>query len=340
MEPPVANEPTSPADPPPDGRGWPAPPRQADGVGRAIRGRLFMGGMIALGSFYLLMVVALIGGNISYINGQVTARIVAQHREQAVAAGKAPDQAAPVRLGEQVAGWGRFARETLWNPRIGHATMLSFLTSTATVIIAMLVGIPTAYILSRRRFWGISIIDTMLDIPIVLPPLVVGVSLLIFFQTDVGRWINAWFDQPGDPEKGWLVFKPAGIVVAQFAVACAFGIRTLKATFQQLDPRIETVARTLGASRGQVFYRLTLPMSRDGVLAAAVMTWARAIGEFGPILIFSGAMERNTEVLPTAIFLRMSLGDMEGALAISTLMVAIAIATLLLFKKIGGIRYV
>ncbi|MDD4891638.1 MAG: ABC transporter permease, partial [Phycisphaerae bacterium] len=276
-----------------------------------------MGWMILLGSFYLLLVVALLGGNVQYVHSEVVGAIQKQHEAEAVAAGKSAKEAAPVTLGEVIRGWGDFIRRTLWNERIRYATMLSFITSTATVIVAMLVGIPTAYILSRRRFWGISIIDTILDIPIVLPPLVVGVSLLIFFQTDLGRWINRAF--PGE-----LVFKPAGIVLAQFSVACAFGIRTLKATFQQIDPRIEAVARTLGASKGQAFFRLTMPMSRDGILAAGVMTWARAIGEFGPILIFNGTMQMNTEVLPTPIFLEFQVGNLQGSLAVSMLIVLIA----------------
>ncbi|MDD4892340.1 MAG: molybdenum ABC transporter permease, partial [Phycisphaerae bacterium] len=96
----------------------------------------------------------------------------------------------------------------------------------------------------------------------------------------------------------------------------------------------------LGASKGQAFFRLTMPMSRDGIPAAGVMTWARAIGEFGPILIFNGTMQMNTEVLPTSIFLEFQVGNLQGSLAVSMLMVLIAVGTLLLFKKLGGIRYV
>ena len=252
--------------------------------------------MAALGSLYLLLVVALLGGNVLYMD------------------------------------WGVFW-QSISTPEIRYATMLSIATSVAASLMALLVGVPAGYLLSRRRFWGISIIDTLLDMPIVLPPLVVGLSLLIFFQTGPGVWINSTFP-------GGLLFQPAGIALAQFTVACAFGVRTLKATFEQMDPRVEAVARTLGASRGQAFFRLTLPMARGGIIAAAVMTWARAIGEFGPILIFCGTTRLRTEVLPTSIFLEFSVGHVQAALAVSMLMVAISMVALLLIKKVGGIRYV
>ena len=220
----------------------------------------------------------------------------------------------------------------LLNKNIIHAAQLSFVTSTLAALLSLLVGIPTAYILARRKFWGITLIDTLLDIPILLPPLVIGISLLIFFQTDLGRWINSHF--PGE-----LVAQPAGIVLAQFVVACAFGIRMMKATFEQIDPRVEAVARTLGASKGQAFFRLTLPMSRDGILAAGVLTWARAVGEFGPVLTFVGTTRMRTEVLPTSVFLEFSVGHMQEALAVSLLMIVISVTTLLVFKKVMGIRF-
>lgn len=348
----------------------PSSPLPGVGLGRVLRSRLFMGWMVTLGSFYLLVVLALLAGNIQYMHDESIADLRREKEAAWLAANPLPATAAPpatsqpvtsqpatsqpaaatagpastprravppgvVRISfvEKFLAWGRMLKRTLLNEHLRYATILSFVTSTVTVILAMLVGIPTAYILSRRRFWGLTVIDTILDIPIVLPPLVIGVSLLIFFQTDLGRWINRAF--PGE-----LVFQPAGIVLAQFTVACAFGIRTLKATFEQIDPRIEAVARTLGATKGQAFFRLTLPMSRDGIMAAGVMTWARAIGEFGPILIFCGTTKMRTEVLPTSVFLEFQVGNLQAALAVSMFMILISVVTLLVFKKLGGIRFV
>ncbi|MCG3179461.1 MAG: hypothetical protein BIFFINMI_01796 [Phycisphaerae bacterium] len=250
--------------------------------------------------------------------------------------------------------WHRFMGIVL-QEHIRDAAILSFKSSIMTVVLAMIVGIPLGYLLSRRRFWGHTFIDTVLDIPIVLPPLVVGVALLIFFNTVPGRWINdaviaiqhginiliarvqkPFTNRPWQFAADGLVFAPEGVVIAQFVVAAAFGIRTLKATFDQIDPRIESVARTLGASRRQAFFRVTLPMAGHGILAAAVMTWARAIGEFGPILIFSGTTPKYTEVLPTAIYLEFQVGQLQSALAVSLMMVLLAMLTLWAFKKLGG----
>lgn len=250
--------------------------------------------------------------------------------------------------------WAKFAG-AVFTDTVLDAAMLSFKSSVATVLLTMVIGVPLGYLLSRRRFWGHTFVDTVLDVPIVLPPLVVGVALLIFFNTVPGRWINAgvihfqhglnelllllqspFTERPFQLTADGLVFAPEGVVLAQFVVAAAFGIRTIKATFDQIDPRVEAVARTLGASRRQAFFLVTLPMARHGILAGAVMTWARAIGEFGPILIFCGTTRHYTEVLPTSIYLEFQVGELQASLAIALVMVLFAMATLLVFKKLGG----
>jgi len=250
--------------------------------------------------------------------------------------------------------WSRFAGAVLTDT-VRDAALLSFKSSVVTVLLAMVIGVPLGYLMSRHRFWGHTFVDTVLDVPIVLPPLVVGVALLIFFNTVPGRWINdavidvqhwtndvlflaqrGFTDRPFQLAADGLVFAPEGVVLAQFVVAAAFGIRTIKATFDQIDPRIEAVARTLGASRRQAFFLVTLPMAWHGALAAAVMTWARAIGEFGPILIFCGTTRHYTEVLPTSIYLEFQVGELQASLAIALLMVLLAMGTLLVFKKLGG----
>jgi molybdate transport system permease protein len=262
---------------------------------RAAGGRLFMLWMALLGSVYLLLVVAMLGADLLYLD------------------------------------WGQF-HGAISTPEIRYAAALSLVTSAVSALLSLAVGIPAGYFLARRRFRGVSAIDTLLDMPIVLPPLVVGLSLLLLFRTAPGRWLNSVWP-------GGLVFEPSGIVLAQFAVACAFGIRMLKATFEQVDPRVEAVARTLGATRGQTFFRLTLPMARSGILAAGIITWARSIGEFGPILIFSGTTRLRTEVLPSSIYLEFSIGREQAALAVSMLMVAFSMVALLLVRKLGSPRW-
>jgi molybdate transport system permease protein len=123
-------------------------------------------------------------------------------------------------------------------------------------------------------------------------------------------------------------------------VAAGFTVRCMKATFDSLTPRYEQVARTLGCSAGAAFTKVTLPLAKDGIIAAAIMTWARAIGEFGPIIVFAGSTQGKTLVLPTAIFLNMQVGDLDMMAAATMMLVAIAAGALLVFKRLGGRGYI
>lgn len=231
----------------------------------------------------------------------------------------------------------------LRSPEIRYATMLSLVSSCITTVLALWVAVPIGYLLSRFRFPGKLVVDALLDIPIVLPPLVIGLSLLILFRTSPGQWIEAAFEQATRPLAAWgLIDRPLGItfeipsvILAQFMVAAAFAVRTLRTAFDEITPRKEQVALTLGCTRSQAFWWVVLPEARSGVLAAATLTWARAIGEFGPILVFSGATRLKTEVLPTTVFLELSIGDIEAAVAVSLLMVLMALVVLVVVRFLG-----
>jgi molybdate transport system permease protein len=210
---------------------------------------------------------------------------------------------------------------------------LSLATSAITSVLGMLVAIPSAYVLSRYKFRLLSFIDTVIDLPIVVPPLIAGLALLIFFtRSPIGSYI--------DEDVINIVFKPAGIVVAQFFVASAFSIRALKSTFDQINPRFEAVARSLGCTSWQAMWRIALPLAKNGIIAGLIMTWARALGEFGPIMILAGATPGKTDVLSVAAFLNMASGKVEVAIAIVVLMVLVATFTLITFKKLGGRGYI
>ena len=217
--------------------------------------------------------------------------------------------------------------DAIASPQIRYAIFLSLITTTLATILALWVAIPAGYLLARTSFPGKRILDTIFDIPIVLPPLVVGLALLILFETTIGRFFQ---------EHVMLVtYEVPAVVLAQFTVACAFAVRTMRVAFEQGDPRTEEVARVLGASRMQAFLGVTLPDTRHGVLAAATIAWARSLGEFGPILVFAGATRMKTEVLPTTIFLELSIGDLEAAIAVSLLLVLFACGVLLLSRALG-----
>lgn len=247
---------------------------------------------------------------------------------------------------------------------IRYAIKLSLVSCTLTTILALWVSVPIGYLMSRwsdaairarldqwaapiervsapwyfrwMRIMSLAIrllnpklwIDAILDIPIVLPPLVIGLALLLLFQTSVARWFERnFFD---------VTFAIPSVIVAQFTVACAFAVRTMRVTFDQINPREEAVALTLGCSRAQAFWRVVLPEAKRGVLAAATLAWARSLGEFGPILVFSGATRMRTEVLPTTVFLELSIGKIEAAVAVSLLMVLAAATVLIILRHAGS----
>lgn len=219
--------------------------------------------------------------------------------------------------------------ESLRSPEIRYAIKLSLISCTLTTILSLWVAVPIGYLMARTRFPGKVVIDALLDIPIVLPPLVIGLSLLILFQTAPGRAIERIIP---------VTYAIPSIILAQFMVACAFAVRTLRATFEQINPRQEQVALTLGCRRSQAFWLVVLPEARRGLLTAATLAWARALGEFGPILVFSGATRMRTEVLPTTVFLELSVGNIEAAVAVSLLMVAAAVAALVIIRVLGSER--
>ncbi|MBL7115292.1 MAG: ABC transporter permease [Kiritimatiellae bacterium] len=210
------------------------------------------------------------------------------------------------------------------SPEIRSAMTLTMISCTITAILSVFVAIPAGYLLSRYRFPGNRAVDALLDIPIVLPPLVVGLSLLILFQ----------FLPRGMREA--IVYERPAVIIAQFAVSCAFAVRIMRAAFDQTDERCAQVAQTLGCSRRQAFLMVELPEAWPGVLTAVTIAWARALGEFGPLLIFAGATRNKTEVLSTTVFLELSIGDLSAAVTVSLIMVTAAVAVVLTARTWGS----
>ncbi len=214
--------------------------------------------------------------------------------------------------------------EALRKPEIQYSVYLTMVSCTITAILSLVVAVPLGYALSRYRFPGRNLLDAVLDIPIVLPPLVVGLSLLILFQ----YW-------PFSEYSRYVVYQIPAVILAQFMVAAAFAVRIMRATFDQIDTRQEKVALSLGCNQGQAFMLVVFPQSLHGLLTAGTLAWARALGEFGPLLIFAGATRNKTEVLSTTVFLELSIGDIEAAVAVSLIMVMAAVIVLVIARMWG-----
>ncbi|MEK6239067.1 MAG: substrate-binding domain-containing protein [Planctomycetales bacterium] len=213
----------------------------------------------------------------------------------------------------------------LKKPAIRYTLQLTLMSGFFTAILSLIVAVPIGYGLSRKRFPGRHLLDALLDVPIVLPPLVVGLSLLILFQFP-----------PFNSLSRYVVYQVPGVILAQFMVAAAFAVRTMRATFDQIDPRLEQVALTLGCTQAQAFGMVVLPQAKRGLLTAGTLAWARALGEFGPLLIFAGATRNKTEVLSTTVFLELSIGELEAAVAVSLIMVGCAVLVLITARMWGS----
>lgn len=219
----------------------------------------------------------------------------------------------------------------LLSEEIQFAIKLSLITATLATIFSVAIALPAAYAISRTDFPGKDVLDTILDLPIVISPIALGAALLVFFNTPVGKAVE---------NRGAIfVFTMPGIILAQFTVVSALAIRLMKSTFDGIGTRYEDVARTLGCSKWEAFYKVTLPLAKNGLIAATILTWARAIGEFGATVTLAGAMRMKTETLPVAIFLKLASADVEGAVAIIFILIGISTFALFAIRKITGKGY-
>ena len=220
---------------------------------------------------------------------------------------------------------------SLKTPEIQFSIKLSLITSVISTTLCVLFAVPIAYSMERTNVPGKSIVNTILNIPLALPPIVSGVSLLLLFgTTDFGRKLASLGLK--------FVFDVKGVILAQFFVNISYMIRILKSTFSDIDPKLEFVGRTLGCTQFQSFIKITLPLAKNGLIAGTVITWARAIGEFGAALMLAGATRMKTETLPTSLFLNMSTGDIQLAMASATIIILISIVALLVFENVGAGR--
>lgn len=204
--------------------------------------------------------------------------------------------------------------ETLRQPLVTEALWLSCITSLSSLCLAVLFGTPVAYLLARYRFRGAELVETLLDLPMMLPPTVAGVALLM----TLGRrgLLGPWLEASGLQ----LAFTTAAVVLAQSFVSLPFYIRAAQAGFRSVDPELERVAHTLGVSPLRTFLRVTVPLAFPALLSGGVMAWARALGEFGATIMFAGNLRGRTQTMPLAIYLAME-SDLPAALTLSALLI-------------------
>jgi len=202
------------------------------------------------------------------------------------------------------------------------ALLLSARTTAATLVILILVGTPAAYLLARGNFRGSRLLNTLVDLPVVLPPSAAGIALLLAF----GR-----LGLVGEPLQGLGItvsFTTVAVVMAEVFVAAPFYVRQAVTGFTEVDRAIEEAALVDGASRPSAFFRVTVPLAFPALVAGALTAWARALGEFGATIIFAGSFRGVTQTIPLAIYAELQ-NDLDAAVALSVLVLGFAFAVIL-----------
>ena len=211
-----------------------------------------------------------------------------------------------------------------------EALLLSARTTAVTMGVLLLVGTPAAYVLARSEFPGKRLVDTLIDIPAVLPPSAAGIALLLAFGKMglLGQHLQVFGIQ--------LSFTTAAVVVAQLFVASHFYVRQAAVGFGQVDRKVEEAGLVDGARRSKVFTSITVPLAFPALVAGAVTAWARALGEFGATIILAGNLQGVTQTMPLAIYSALE-GDLDAAVALSVLVLGfsfiVILAARLLTKK-------
>ena len=214
-------------------------------------------------------------------------------------------------------------RQDLMAPEILTALRLSLVCSLAATAIAIVLGLPLAWVQARVTFPGQRVLRALTTLPIVLPPVVAGV---VFGRRGlVGMWLDRWFGIR-------LPFTTAGAALAEAFVAMPFFVLTMEGALRSVDRRLEEAARTLGASRWKVFRHVTLPLVRPSLQAGAVLAWARALGEFGATITFAGNVPGSTQTLPLAVYLALETNP-DTAFVLSLVLLAVSLAVLIGLRR-------
>ncbi|MCZ7554217.1 MAG: molybdenum ABC transporter permease subunit [Anaerolineae bacterium UTCFX2] len=225
---------------------------------------------------------------------------------------------------------------TEWLANIGLKTVLqaigiSLKTTLISVGLILLLGTPVAYLMGRYRFRYKKVLDALIDLPLVLPPSVAGLALLV----TLGRRgsIGGWLADLGIE----IAFTSVAVVIAQVFIAAPFYVRSASIGFAAVDPEIEQAARIDGASRWQIFKFLIVPLSRVAMISGIMMSWARALGEFGATIMFAGNLPGRTQTMPTAIYLGFE-RDLDSALTLSVILILFSFISLLVIKILVALQ--
>jgi len=218
--------------------------------------------------------------------------------------------------------------ETLHDPVVIDALRLSLMTSSITTFTVVIMGTPIAYVSARFNYWGKELADSLIDLPVIMPPAVAGIALLVAFGRMglVGHYLNTTFGIS-------IAFTTLAVIIAQVFVSSPFYIRQARTSFEDVDLSLENAARTLGATRVYTFIHVILPIALNGLISGAIMAFARSLGEFGATIMFAGNFQGRTQTMPLAIYTAMQ-GDLDVSLCLSIILVAFSFVVIVLVKTL------
>jgi molybdate transport system permease protein len=222
--------------------------------------------------------------------------------------------------------------QSLTTEVVVEAIKLSILTSFFSLIIVIVLGTPIAYINARHRYLGKQLVDTLIDLPVVLPPAVAGLGLLMAFGRRglIGQYLSAFgFD---------IAFTTLAVIMAQVFVSSPFYIRQAKTSFEDVNSEFEAAARTLGATPLSVFFRITVPIAMNGLVSGAIMAWARALGEFGATVMFAGNFQGRTQTMPLAIYSVLE-SNLDAAISLAIILVIVSFIIIAIIKSLTGVTF-
>jgi molybdate transport system permease protein len=210
--------------------------------------------------------------------------------------------------------------DALTTPVVLDALVLSLITTAISIVLTVTFGLPLAWLMARRTFRGSWLVETIVDLPIVLPPAVAGLGLLLVF----GRR-----GLIGDTLGLSIPFTTFAVILAQTFVSAPFFIRSARTGFVNVDRDLEAAARVDGASEFQLFRRITAPLAATALAAGLVMAWARALGEFGATIMFAGNIEGRTQTLPLVVYGEFQGGDLDASIAAAAILIVAAFGVLI-----------
>ncbi|MGN1033542.1 MAG: ABC transporter permease [Intestinibacter sp.] len=224
-----------------------------------------------------------------------------------------------------------YIKDALFTKEVKFSVILSIRSTSISTLLCIALAIPTCYAFTKLEFPLKKISQILIELPLCLPYLVLGLSLLIIFSSPGGKFLKSIGIK--------VVYSQLGIIVAQTTVNLPYTIRFIKTAFSEVDTRLEFISQTLGASKFKTFLNVTIPLSKNSIIGALILTWSRGMGEFGATLMLAGVTRMKTETLPASIYLNVSTGDMGVAMASALILFIISSIALFISTYFSNKNY-